>query len=75
MAAPEVQKLASEVAGQAVVLKVNADAAPNLMNRYRIQSIPNFIVFREGKPVMQKAGLASRSEMRGWLEAPTARRA
>jgi len=68
MAAPEVKQLAREMAGSALVLKVDTEANPRLAARYRVQSIPNFIVFRNGQPAMQRAGLAPRSEMRRWLE-------
>ena len=68
MAAPEVRRLAQELAGKALVLKVDTEAEPQLAGRYRVQSIPNFIVFRNGEPVLQRAGVAPRSEMRRWLE-------
>jgi len=67
MAAPEVRQLALEMAGKALVLKVDTEAEPQLAARYRIQSIPNFIVFRNGQVVSQRAGAAPRSEMRRWL--------
>lgn len=69
MAAPEVEALAREMAGRAVVLKVDTEAHPELASRYRVQGIPNFVVLRGGRVVMQKAGVASRSEMRRWLDA------
>ena len=68
MAAPEVKQLAREMQGRALVLKVDTEAEPHLASRFRIQSIPNFIVFQGGQPVFQQAGLAPRSEMRRWLE-------
>lgn len=74
MAAPEVKELAREVAGRAVVLKVNTEENPRLAAQYAIQSIPNFVVLREGKVVLQRAGLASRAEMRTWLEGTAVRR-
>jgi thioredoxin 2 len=70
MAAPEIELLAREMAGQALVLKVDTEAHPALAERFRIQSIPNFIVFRNGRVVSQQAGLAPRSEMRKWLQGP-----
>jgi thioredoxin 2 len=69
MAAPEVEKLAAEMEGRALVLKVDTEAQPALAARYRIQSIPNFIVFRHGQVTHQQAGLAPRQQMRAWLEA------
>jgi thioredoxin 2 len=68
MAAPEVHALAHEMAGKALVLKVNTEMSPRVSSQFRIQSIPNFVVFREGRPVFQRAGVAPRTEMRRWLE-------
>jgi thioredoxin 2 len=67
-AAPDVKRLAHEMAGRALVLKVDTEAHPRLAARFRVQSIPNFIVFRDQQPVLQRAGVAPRSEMRRWLE-------
>ncbi len=68
MAAPEVAALAQEMAGRALVLKVNTEEHQDLAARYRVQSIPNFVVMRDGKMAKQQAGLAPRAEMRRWLE-------
>ena len=68
MAAPEVKKLAQEMEGRALVLKVDTEAHPALAARFGVQSIPNFVVLRGGNAVFQRAGLAPRAEMRGWLE-------
>jgi thioredoxin 2 len=72
-AAPEVSALAHEMAGRAVVLKVDTEKYPEVAARFRVQAIPNFVVLQNGRAVFQKAGLAPRSEMRRWLEqaAPT----
>ena len=67
MAAPEIHKLAEEMAGKALVLKVNTEEHPRLAAQYGIQAIPNFIVFRDGRVISQRAGVAPRSEMRRWL--------
>lgn len=68
MAAPEVKALASETAGRALVLKVDTEALPDLSARYGVRSIPNFIVFRDGRMAVQQPGLVARSVMRRWLE-------
>ena len=68
MAEPEVRALAREMAGEALVLKVDTEREPELAARYRVQSIPNFIVFNRGRLVLQRSGVAPRSEMRSWLE-------
>jgi thioredoxin 2 len=73
MAAPEVELLAKEMAGRALVLKVDTQAHPDLAELYQIRSIPHFAVFRDGKRFMERSGLAPRSEMRRWLEQAGAR--
>jgi thioredoxin 2 len=67
-AAPEIKALASEMAGRALVLKVNTEQNPGLSNRFGIRAIPNFVVLRNGKVVLQQPGLVSRAQMRQWLE-------
>jgi thioredoxin 2 len=59
---------APEMAGRALVLKVDTEAHPRLAARFRVQSIPKFIVFRDRQPVLQRAVVVPRAEMRRWLE-------
>ena len=68
MAAPEVEAVAREMSGRAVVLKVDTERNQDLAARYRIQAIPNFMVLRNGQIVMQRSGVAPRAEMSRWLQ-------
>ncbi len=68
MAAPEVKHVAHDLAGRAVVLKVDTERSPELAARYNVRGIPNFAVFRGGKLVFQQAGLVNRNVMRSWVE-------
>ena len=68
MAAPEVSAVARELAGKAIVLKVDTEAHPEVAERFQVQGIPNFVVLRNGRVVMQRAGVTPRAEMRRWLE-------
>jgi thioredoxin 2 len=47
--APELERLANSRAGSLIVAKVDTDALPELAARYRIQSIPTMILFRDGR--------------------------
>ncbi|MGI4852941.1 MAG: thioredoxin domain-containing protein [Janthinobacterium lividum] len=69
MAAPEVAKTASSMAGRAIVLKVDTEAHPQLSARYNVRGIPNFAVFSGGKLVKQQAGLVDSTQMNAWLTA------
>jgi thioredoxin 2 len=66
-AAPEVERTAADMAGKAVVLKVDTDREQRLAGRYRIQGIPNFAVFYGGRMVQQQAGLVGHDQMEQWL--------
>jgi thioredoxin 2 len=67
MAAPEVQRTAQNAAGRAVVLKVDTDAFPALAQRFGVQSIPNFVVLKGGRVVVQQAGFVPHTRMEEWL--------
>jgi thioredoxin 2 len=54
--APEVKRAAHELAGRAVVLKVDTDALDELARRYQVSSIPRFCVFEAGRLVRQRNG-------------------
>jgi thioredoxin 2 len=67
MAAPHVEQVARDLAGSAVVLKVDTEKSPELAARYRVQGIPNFAVFRGGELQFQQAGLVDAKTMKSWL--------
>jgi thioredoxin 2 len=68
MAAPEVAQTAKEMAGKAVVVKVDTEAHPDLAARFQIRGIPYFAVFSGGRPVVQQAGLVDHHQMESWLK-------
>jgi thioredoxin 2 len=67
-AAPEVARTAAGVRGRALVLKVDTDRHAELAQRYNIRSIPNFVVFKDGAPIAQHAGLVDHEQMQQWLD-------
>jgi len=68
-AAPEVARVAQQMAGKAIVLKVDTERSPALAARYRVQSIPNFVVLKNGRVVMQQPGLVDAAQLGSWLAA------
>jgi thioredoxin 2 len=57
MVAPEVAKVAQNLAGRALVLKVDTDANPELSARFGIRSIPTIGVFANGREVNRVSGV------------------
>ena len=66
-AAPEVERTAKDMAGRALVLKVDSDRHPELAARFGVRGIPNFAVFSAGKLVRQQAGVVGHEAMKAWL--------
>ena len=67
MAAPHVARVATELAGQAIVLKVDTEQHPQLASEFQVSGIPNFVVLRDGRVVHQQAGLVDHRQMKRWL--------
>ena len=63
MAAPIIDEIATETAGKVKVGKVNVDTDIELAQRYRIASIPTFLVFKNGELVEKAIGLQSKEDL------------
>ena len=63
MMAPELETVAKDMAGRALVVKVNTDAVPELGERFRIMSIPTLAVFRQGREVSRVSGVRPAAEI------------
>jgi thioredoxin 2 len=68
--APEVKKAAHNLAGKALVLKVDTDTHDDLAQRYQVQSIPNFALFIGGRLLRQRAGTIDHHQLETWAIAP-----
>jgi thioredoxin 2 len=68
IAAPEVERTAAEMAGRAIVVKVDTERYPQLAGRYNVRGIPNFAVFFGGQLVRQQAGVVDHQQMESWLK-------
>jgi thioredoxin 2 len=66
-AAPEVERTAADMAGRAIVLKVDTEKHPQLAAQYGVQGIPNFAVLKGGSVVFQQAGVVPSAQMKEWL--------
>jgi thioredoxin-like negative regulator of GroEL len=48
--------------------KVDTEAWPDLAARFRVQSIPTFVVLSGGRVVVQQPGLVSSAQLVAWLD-------
>jgi thioredoxin 1 len=64
-----VTNLAKEFRGQVTVGKVNIDEQGQLAEQYQIQSIPSFLIFKEGKVIEQLTGAVPKPVLVNKLDA------
>ena len=67
IAAPEVERTAADMAGRALVLKVDTERYPQLAAEFQVRGIPNFAVLRGGLLLHQHAGAVGSGQMKEWL--------
>jgi thioredoxin 1 len=69
MIAPTIDQVASELAGKAVIGKLNVDENPAVTGRYSIRGIPALLVFKGGELVDSLAGAGhSKQHIKATLE-------
>jgi thioredoxin 2 len=66
-ASPQVQKAAKELGKDAVVLKVNTEAHPEMNRRFGIRGIPHFMVLKKGEVAVAKSGLVNAQQLVSWV--------
>ena len=66
--APVVEELSEELAGQLEFFKADADENPDLTKKLRVMSIPNLVLFKEGKVAARHVGFTDAEELRAWLK-------
>ena len=67
MMAPEVEKVARQTSGVALIVKVDTDAVPELGERFGIRSIPTVAVFRNGQVVARESGARPAADLQSLL--------
>lgn len=67
--APTIDKLADAYAGKVKVGKVDTDSAREVAMKYRIQSIPTVLVFKNGQVQQTFVGLRQERDYREALDA------
>lgn len=66
--APVVERIAEEYEGRVKVGKCNIDENMALANRYRITSIPSFLIFKNGVPEASFMGAMTADELKEKVE-------
>jgi len=64
---PVIDALASEVGGDAKVVKLDIDESTRTADKYDVHSIPCLIVFKDGAEVERHYGIHTREELKAWM--------
>ena len=62
MIAPVIEELSQDMEGKAKFFKINVDENPDIASKYRISSIPNIMVFKNGEVVENMVGFRPKQE-------------
>lgn len=69
MIAPALEEIATELAGQVKIAKVNIDENPELAAQYGVRSIPTLLLFKNGEIAANMVGAAPKSRLADWIKA------
>ncbi len=68
MLGPVLEQVEAEIAGKAVIAKLNVDDEQDLAVRFGVSSIPTMIVFKKGEAVDRAVGFMSKDRVKAILE-------
>ena len=68
MVGPIVEELANEYSGKITITKMNVDDNQKVAVKFGVMSIPNLIVFKNGKPAAQVVGFKPKAELKKTLD-------
>jgi thioredoxin 1 len=65
--APALDELANELAGSAVIGKMNIEDSPNTPVDFHVRGVPTLMVFKGGEVVATRTGAMTKSKLAEWL--------
>jgi thioredoxin-like negative regulator of GroEL len=65
---PILNKLATDSQGYVRVVKVDADSNTTLAERYDVEGVPGFVLFKEGKAINGIKGEMTQPELTKWVK-------
>jgi thioredoxin 2 len=68
MVSPALAQVATDLAGQIKLVKVNVDNSPRLQQQFNVQSIPTLLLLRHGQVAARQVGAVPAAQLRSWVE-------
>jgi len=67
MVSPALEQIAGEFAGRLKLVKINADEAPALSQRFDVLAIPTLLLLSRGEVIDRQVGAAPVAQLRSWV--------
>ncbi len=64
---PALEELAAEMEGKVKIAKVDVDQNPNTAASLGVRGIPALFIFKDGKPISNRAGAAPKAALQSWI--------
>ena len=68
MMGPIFAELEREFAGRVGFRKINVDSEGNEAAKFKVMSIPTFVILKDGQEVSRKIGALSKEVLKNWIE-------
>ncbi|MEH6675800.1 thioredoxin [Phenylobacterium sp.] len=65
--APALEQIASDLAGQVTIAKLNIEDSPTTPSRYGVRGIPTMMLFKDGQMSSMKVGAMPKQKILEWL--------
>jgi len=68
MMKPILEDLKKQIGDSARIIKIDVDQDEELANKYRIQSVPTLMIFKNGEPVWRQSGIMQAADLKEVIE-------
>lgn len=65
---PVIEQVAGETKGKIRVIKVNIDKSQEAVRRYHINSVPTFMIFKDGQQLWRHSGMIDKQSLLRMIE-------
>lgn len=65
---PVIEELEKEFAGQVEFKKIDVDKEMELAAKFKVLSVPTFVILKEGQEASRKVGALNKEVLRNWIE-------
>ncbi len=68
MLLPIIEELSEELKDKLTITKMNVDDNQETPAKFNIMGVPSLLLFKDGKLIAQRTGMASKSIIKEWIE-------